>query len=83
MLALVSPLTLKYRKYIRSNGRPLQEKEIMPTIMIEDMEPGTTITVIYDGLHVTPEPDPGLEHVAAETKRKKVKLVGKNGTDND
>jgi hypothetical protein len=55
----------------------------MPTIMIEDMEPGTTITVIYDGLHVTPEPDPGLEHVATETKRKKVKLVGKNGTDND
>ena len=51
--------------------------------MIEDMEPGTTITIVYAEVRVNPEPDPGLEYVATGTKRKKVKLVGKNGTDDD
>jgi hypothetical protein len=52
--------------------------------MIEDIEPGMTVTVICDNLHsvsTDPEPDPGIEHT--EVKRKKVKLVGKTGTDDD
>ena len=52
--------------------------------MIEDMESGMTVTVICDNLHTVstdPEPDPDIGYT--EAKRKKVKLIGKTGTDND